>query len=195
MGGRFGTLDRLGQTPVVLGEREQARAVWQQALELYQAQQRTDDAERVQHQRDTLNQPPDSTWRRHLSTATHAGHGRAAQTEVGPGGHQGGEEAWAAGGCHRAAHCAAVVARSREEEITNEFGDPTVACARAQTPLLFAGVALFVAGDSSRLAGDRARLRQDWVVDRGFLGSGYRCGADAAAVGLVIVTTAVAATV
>lgn len=48
------TLDALGHPHVSLGQREPARVVWQEALELYQAQQRTDDAQRVQRHLDTL---------------------------------------------------------------------------------------------------------------------------------------------
>jgi tetratricopeptide (TPR) repeat protein len=42
------TLDGLGHPHTALGEHDQARAVWREALELYRAQQRTEDAERVQ---------------------------------------------------------------------------------------------------------------------------------------------------
>ncbi|MGH3620632.1 MAG: ATP-binding protein [Sciscionella sp.] len=55
------TLDGLGHTHAALGDHQHARAVWQQALQLYQAQYRSHDADRVQHQLDTLNQPPDPT--------------------------------------------------------------------------------------------------------------------------------------
>ncbi|WP_033432902.1 ATP-binding protein, partial [Saccharothrix syringae] len=43
-------LDRLGRPHVVLGQRERARAVWREALELYLAQHREEDAERVRRQ-------------------------------------------------------------------------------------------------------------------------------------------------
>jgi DNA-binding SARP family transcriptional activator len=44
------TLDNLGHPYTALGQHERARAVWRQALELYQRQGRTEDAERVQRQ-------------------------------------------------------------------------------------------------------------------------------------------------
>jgi DNA-binding SARP family transcriptional activator/Tfp pilus assembly protein PilF len=49
------TLDNLARPYTALGQHEQARAVWRQALGLYQQQGRTQDAERVQHQLDSLN--------------------------------------------------------------------------------------------------------------------------------------------
>jgi DNA-binding SARP family transcriptional activator/tetratricopeptide (TPR) repeat protein len=52
------TLDRLGHPHAALGQNEQARAVWQEALPLYQEQGRHDDAARVRHQLDNLDQPP-----------------------------------------------------------------------------------------------------------------------------------------
>ncbi|MBB5958466.1 tetratricopeptide (TPR) repeat protein [Saccharothrix tamanrassetensis] len=47
------SLDRLGHPHVALGELEQARAVWREALKLYQSQQRQ-DADRVQQQLDVF---------------------------------------------------------------------------------------------------------------------------------------------
>ena len=51
------TLDRLGHPHAALGQHEQARAVWQEALELYREQDRDDDAARVQRQLDDLDHP------------------------------------------------------------------------------------------------------------------------------------------
>lgn len=48
--GKADTLDHLGQTHHVLGQPQQARAAWHEALDLYQAQRRAVDAERVQRQ-------------------------------------------------------------------------------------------------------------------------------------------------
>jgi tetratricopeptide (TPR) repeat protein len=41
------TLDNLGHPHAALGNHDQARAVWQEALELYEAQSRPADADRV----------------------------------------------------------------------------------------------------------------------------------------------------
>jgi tetratricopeptide (TPR) repeat protein len=49
------TLDQLGHPHAALDQTEQARAVWQEALQLYQEQGRHDDATRVQHQLDNLD--------------------------------------------------------------------------------------------------------------------------------------------
>ncbi len=49
------TLDRLGHPHIALGQTEQARTVWREALRLYRAQGRHDDAARVQHQLDNLD--------------------------------------------------------------------------------------------------------------------------------------------
>jgi tetratricopeptide (TPR) repeat protein len=54
-------LENLGQTYAALSDHEQARAGWRQALELYQAQQRTVDIARVQQQLDELDNPDDAT--------------------------------------------------------------------------------------------------------------------------------------
>ncbi|RSM99596.1 SARP family transcriptional regulator [Nonomuraea sp. WAC 01424] len=51
------TLDRLGHTQVALDRPDQARRSWRQALSIYQAQQRTTDAERVQEQLAELDTP------------------------------------------------------------------------------------------------------------------------------------------
>ncbi|HWO61038.1 MAG TPA: tetratricopeptide repeat protein, partial [Umezawaea sp.] len=48
------TLEHVGHTHIALGQREQAHAVWQEALELYREQGRDDDATRVQRQLDDL---------------------------------------------------------------------------------------------------------------------------------------------
>jgi tetratricopeptide (TPR) repeat protein len=48
------TLDNLGHPYTALGQRERARAVWRQALELYRRQGRGEDAERVQRQLDAV---------------------------------------------------------------------------------------------------------------------------------------------
>ncbi|MEU4445421.1 tetratricopeptide repeat protein [Actinosynnema sp. NPDC050801] len=57
-----GTLDRLGHPHAALGQTEEARAVWGEALELYRNQGRHDDAQRVQEQLSALDhgQEPDS---------------------------------------------------------------------------------------------------------------------------------------
>ena len=44
------TLDNLGQTCAAIGEHEQARAAWQEAVQLYHERGRDDDAKRVQLQ-------------------------------------------------------------------------------------------------------------------------------------------------
>jgi DNA-binding SARP family transcriptional activator/tetratricopeptide (TPR) repeat protein len=49
------TLDGLGHPHAALDQTEQARAVWREALQLYQEQGRHDDATRVQHQLDNLD--------------------------------------------------------------------------------------------------------------------------------------------
>jgi tetratricopeptide (TPR) repeat protein len=49
------TLDRLGHPYAALGQNEHARAVWQQAIELYRQQGRFEDAERTQQQLDALD--------------------------------------------------------------------------------------------------------------------------------------------
>jgi tetratricopeptide (TPR) repeat protein len=51
------TLVHLSQTYAALGDYEQARAGWRQALELYQIQQRTSDIATVQQQLDELDNP------------------------------------------------------------------------------------------------------------------------------------------
>ncbi|HEU5474690.1 MAG TPA: tetratricopeptide repeat protein, partial [Actinophytocola sp.] len=43
-------LDRIGHPLIALGRPEQAGAAWQEALDLYQAQDRTTDAVRLRHQ-------------------------------------------------------------------------------------------------------------------------------------------------
>ncbi|WP_158891454.1 ATP-binding protein [Amycolatopsis anabasis] len=48
------TLDGLGDSHVALGRHDQARAAWREALELYRAQQRHDEADRLQRQLDAL---------------------------------------------------------------------------------------------------------------------------------------------
>jgi tetratricopeptide (TPR) repeat protein len=55
--GEADTLDRLGHTHVALGDPDRARHTWQQALQLYQTQHRVHDAQRIQHQLDTLTTP------------------------------------------------------------------------------------------------------------------------------------------
>jgi tetratricopeptide (TPR) repeat protein len=55
------TLAHLGETYAALGDHEQARAEWRQALKLYQAQQRTTNIERVQLQLDELDNPDGAT--------------------------------------------------------------------------------------------------------------------------------------
>jgi tetratricopeptide (TPR) repeat protein len=49
------TLDNLGYPYAALGQHDRARTVWRQALELYQRQGRTEDAERVQRQLDVVD--------------------------------------------------------------------------------------------------------------------------------------------
>nr|WP_083466722.1 XRE family transcriptional regulator [Kibdelosporangium sp. MJ126-NF4]CEL18217.1 transcriptional regulator, SARP family [Kibdelosporangium sp. MJ126-NF4] len=48
------TLNGLGDSHLALGEHDQARVTWREALELYRAQQRHDEASRVQRQLDAL---------------------------------------------------------------------------------------------------------------------------------------------
>jgi tetratricopeptide (TPR) repeat protein/DNA-binding XRE family transcriptional regulator len=48
------TLDGLGESQVALGRHDQASAVWREALRLFRAQQRHDDADRLQRQLDAL---------------------------------------------------------------------------------------------------------------------------------------------
>lgn len=50
--------DFVGHPLIALGHFEQARAVWREALELYRAQQRSADADRIQQQLNTLNGRP-----------------------------------------------------------------------------------------------------------------------------------------
>ncbi|HEY0806633.1 MAG TPA: BTAD domain-containing putative transcriptional regulator [Pseudonocardiaceae bacterium] len=50
-----GILDHIGQIHVILDEPDEARPVWQQAIELYQAQRRMPHVERVQQQLDALD--------------------------------------------------------------------------------------------------------------------------------------------
>jgi tetratricopeptide (TPR) repeat protein len=52
------TLDCLGQTHQARGQHDLARAAWQEALDLYQAQHRTSDADRVHHRLTTLETSP-----------------------------------------------------------------------------------------------------------------------------------------
>jgi tetratricopeptide (TPR) repeat protein len=52
------TLNQLGHAYAAAAQYGQARDVWRHAWELYQAQHRIEDAERVEHQLDTLDQPP-----------------------------------------------------------------------------------------------------------------------------------------
>lgn len=52
------TLDRLGHTHAALNHHDRARHAWHQALKLYQAQHRTTDANRIQHQLDTVRALP-----------------------------------------------------------------------------------------------------------------------------------------
>ena len=47
-------LDGLGNPYAALGRRDEARAVWQEALDLFRAQQRHDDADRIESQLDAL---------------------------------------------------------------------------------------------------------------------------------------------
>jgi tetratricopeptide (TPR) repeat protein len=48
------TLDHVGHPHVALDQHDQARAAWEEALELYRDQGRDDDAERVRRQLDDL---------------------------------------------------------------------------------------------------------------------------------------------
>ncbi|MGC7100837.1 ATP-binding protein [Amycolatopsis lurida] len=48
------TLDGLGDSQVALGRHDEARAAWQEAQDLYRAQERHDDADRLQRQLDDL---------------------------------------------------------------------------------------------------------------------------------------------
>ncbi|MGW3960026.1 ATP-binding protein [Amycolatopsis sp. NPDC005003] len=48
------TLDNLGHPHTALGQHDEARAAWRQALQLYQGQHRAPDIQRVQQQLDTL---------------------------------------------------------------------------------------------------------------------------------------------
>ncbi|WP_051772920.1 AfsR/SARP family transcriptional regulator [Saccharothrix sp. NRRL B-16314] len=54
------TYDALGHPYAALGQHGQARAVWQEALRLYQAQQRIKEANRVRRQLDALVSPTDT---------------------------------------------------------------------------------------------------------------------------------------
>jgi DNA-binding SARP family transcriptional activator/tetratricopeptide (TPR) repeat protein len=57
-----GTLESLGDPHAAIGQIEQSRAVWHQALELYREQGRHDDAARLQQRLDNLDhQPPPDT--------------------------------------------------------------------------------------------------------------------------------------
>ncbi|MEU0882245.1 helix-turn-helix transcriptional regulator [Lentzea sp. NPDC005914] len=49
-----GTLERLGHPHLALGQHDEAVAVWEEALAIYQSQQRTADAQRVQDIVDSL---------------------------------------------------------------------------------------------------------------------------------------------
>lgn len=51
--------DHLGESYAALGESQQARASWREALVLYQQQERSEDAERIQRQLDDLNSSED----------------------------------------------------------------------------------------------------------------------------------------
>ena len=51
-------LDRLGYPCAALGQHERARAFWRQAVELYGRQERTQEAERLQHRLDALAVDP-----------------------------------------------------------------------------------------------------------------------------------------
>ncbi|AHH98656.1 ATP-binding protein [Kutzneria albida] len=55
--GVAGTLNLLGEPHAALRQHERAQAVWREALELYRAQQRTEDAERIQQKLDDLDNP------------------------------------------------------------------------------------------------------------------------------------------
>jgi len=55
------TLVSLGRTHAALGDHEQARAAWRQALQLYQTQQRTADMDRAQWHLDELDNPTGAT--------------------------------------------------------------------------------------------------------------------------------------
>jgi tetratricopeptide (TPR) repeat protein len=52
------TLDNLGRPYAALAQFEQARTVWREALDLYRQEGRTQDAERVQQELDTLSPNP-----------------------------------------------------------------------------------------------------------------------------------------
>jgi tetratricopeptide (TPR) repeat protein len=48
-------LDHLGQTYIAIGDEGQARAAWQQAVDLYRSQHRNVTADRMQQQLDALD--------------------------------------------------------------------------------------------------------------------------------------------
>jgi DNA-binding SARP family transcriptional activator/tetratricopeptide (TPR) repeat protein len=57
------TLERIGHTHRALGHHDMTHATWRQALELYQAQQRANDASRIQQHLDALRQEQRATTR------------------------------------------------------------------------------------------------------------------------------------
>ena len=60
------TLDSVGHPHVVLGQHEQAHAVWREALELYREQGRDTDAQRLQQHLHNLDNPTKHPPRQHL---------------------------------------------------------------------------------------------------------------------------------